>query len=85
MIYNLEHAKRLVRATVSDVAIYDPEKVERGIKNDNIFEVLSEEIEEGRQHVLAQIAESLDPNHLYDLALVDILIKRAGKIDSDIW
>lgn len=78
-------AARLARAVVSDVAIYNQEKVEKGIKNDNIFETLSEEIEEGRQHFYSRVAPELNPEQIFDLTLVDILIKRAGKIESTIW
>jgi len=80
-----EQAARLARAVVSDVAIYNQEKVESGIKNDNIFSVLHDEIEEGRQHFYSRVAPELDPERIYDLTLVDILIKRAGKIESIIW
>lgn len=85
MIDNLEQARRLARAVVSDVAIYNQEKVEAGIKKDNIFDVLHEQLEEGRQHFLSRVAPELEPDKIYDLALVDVLIKRAGKIESDIW
>ncbi len=85
LIDNLEQARRLARAVVSDVAIYNQEKVESGIKHDNIFEVLNEQLEEGRQHFLSRVSPDLDPDKIYDLALVDVLIKRAGKIESDIW
>jgi len=85
MIDNLEQARRLARAVVSDVAIYNQEKVETGIKQDNIFDVLHEQLEEGRQHFLSRVAPELEPDKIYDLALVDVLIKRAGKIESDIW
>lgn len=85
VIVTREQAARLARAIISDVAIYNQEKVESGIKNDNIFEVLSEEIEEGRQHFYSRVAPELDPERMYDLTLVDILIKRAGKIESSIW
>ncbi len=85
IITTREQAARLARAIVSDVAIYNQDKVESGIKNDNIFEVLSDEIEEGRQHFYTRVAPELDPERLYDLTLVDILIKRAGKIESAIW
>lgn len=85
IITTKEQATRLARAIVSDVAIYNQEKVESGIKNDNIFELLAEEIEEGRQHYFSRVAPELDPERLFDLTLVDILIKRAGKIESDIW
>lgn len=80
-----EQAARLARAIISDVAIYNQEKVESGIKNDNIFDILSEEIEEGRQHFYSRVAPELEPEQMFDLTLVDILIKRAGKIESAIW
>lgn len=85
LIDNPDQARRLARAIISDIAIYNREKVERGIKEDNIFELLAEDIEEGRQHYLSRVAPELAVASIYDLALVDVLIKRAGKIESAIW
>jgi hypothetical protein len=85
MIDNLEQAKRLARAIVSDVAIYNQEKVESGIKNDDIFDTLNEQLEEGRQHFFSRVSSDLNPEQLYNIAVVDVLIKRAGKIESSIW
>lgn len=84
-IDNPDLAKRLARAILSDVAMYNPEKVENGIKNDNIFNVLKEELEEGRQHFYSRVSPDLNPDSIYDIAVVDVLIKRAGKIESSIW
>ena len=84
-IDNPDLAKRLARAILSDVAMYNPEKVENGIKNDNIFEVLKEELEEGRQHFLSRVSPDVNPEIIYGTAVVDVLIKRAGKIESPIW
>jgi hypothetical protein len=84
-IDNPELAKRLARAILSDVAMYNPEKVENGIKNDNIFDVLKEELEEGRQHFYSRVSPDLELDLIYDIAVVDVLIKRAGKIESSIW
>jgi hypothetical protein len=78
-------AKRLARAILSDVAMYNPEKVENGIKNDNIFDILDAELEEGRQHFLSRVSSDLNPDIIYEIAVVDVLIKRAGKIESSIW
>jgi hypothetical protein len=78
-------AKRLARAILSDVAMYNPEKVESGIKNDNIFDVLSDELEEGRQHFLSRVSPDVNRDIIYEIAVVDVLIKRAGKIESSIW
>lgn len=85
MIDNPDQAKRLARAILSDVAMYNKEKVETGIKNDNIFDVLQEELEEGRQHFLSRVSTDLNPDSIYEIAVVDVLIKRAGKIESSIW
>ncbi len=85
LIDNLDQAKRLARAIISDIAIYNREKVERGIKEDSIFELLAEEIEEGRQHFQSRVAPEIASGTIYDMALVDVLIKRAGKIESPIW
>lgn len=85
MIDNPEQAKRLARAILSDVALYNREKVENGIKNDNIFDLLSEELEEGRQHFLSRVSADMNPDFIYQIAVVDVIIKRAGKIESSIW
>lgn len=85
LIDNPDQAKRLARAILSDVAMYNKEKVENGIKNDNIFDILSEELEEGRQHFLSRVSTDVNPDLIYEIAVVDVLIKRAGKIESSIW
>src|SRR5579883_3448204 len=43
-----EAARRLARAIASDLSLYNEDKIVAGIQNDNLFESLSEEIEEGR-------------------------------------
>ena len=85
LIDSPDQAKRLARAILSDVAMYNKEKVENGIKNDNIFDVLKEELEEGRQHFLSRVSTDVNPELVYEIAVVDVLIKRAGKIESSIW
>ncbi len=85
LIENPDQARRLARAILSDVAIYNREKVESGIKNDNLFETLTEELEEGRQHYNSRVSPDLASTNFFDLAIVDVLVKRAGKIESSIW
>jgi CheY-like chemotaxis protein/DNA-directed RNA polymerase subunit RPC12/RpoP len=45
-----DEARRLARLILSDIIIYHAAKVEQGIKNNSFFEILKEEIEEGRQY-----------------------------------
>jgi len=85
LIDNPAQANRLARAILSDVALYNKEKVEEGIKNDSIFDLLTEELEEGRQHFLSRVTPEVASSNIYEIAVVDVLIKRAGKIKSSIW
>lgn len=45
-----DEARRLARLILSDIIIYHIEKVEQGIRDDNFFEILRDEIDEGRQY-----------------------------------
>lgn len=85
LIENPDQARRLARAIISDVALYNREKVEEGIRNDTIFEILTDELEEGRQHFISRVAPEIADSNIFDIAVVDVLIKRAGKIESAIW
>ena len=86
LVENPDLAFRLARAIVSDIALYNQDKVSEGIKNDSIFELMGEELEEGREHFFTRVSSDL-PNrdHLYEKAIVDVMIKQAGKIESSIW
>lgn len=86
MVENPELAFRLARAIVSDIALYNQDKVSEGIKTDSIFELMDEELQEGREHFYTRVSPEM-PNrdHLYERAIVDVMIKQAGKIESQIW
>jgi hypothetical protein len=80
-----ESARRLARTIVSDIAAYHREEAERGIVEDNVFEVLSEAIDEGRSHYEQRVHPDLLREGLYEKALVDFLVKPFGRIKSRIW
>jgi hypothetical protein len=80
-----EAARRLARAIASDLSLYNEEKIVRGIEGDSLFEVLSEEIEEGRALYKSRVAPDLYPQNFYDRALVDILVRSKGHIKSLMW
>ncbi len=50
-----DEARRLARLILSDIVIYHPAKVDQGIRDNNFFEVLQEEIEEGRQYYESRV------------------------------
>ncbi len=50
-----DQARRLARLILSDIIIYHAPKVEKAIRDNNFFEVLREEIDEGRQYYDSRI------------------------------
>ncbi len=55
LIETPEAAMRLARAICSDVSLYNEAKIVHGIEQDNFFEVMRDELEEG----LAALDEAL--------------------------
>ena len=86
LVENPDLAFRLARAIISDIALYNQDKVNEGIKNDSIFELMDDELEEGREHFFSRVSSEMqNREHLYERAIVDVMIKQAGKIESQIW
>lgn len=83
---DLEKAKRLARTIITDIVLYNQSKVEEGIKNDNIFDILNEEIELGKKLFAEKVDLSVIPMKVFEKTLIDILIAKYGsKIESKIW
>lgn len=57
----------------------------KGFAWHSLFDLLADELEEGRQHFISRVAPGIASSNIYDMAIVDVLIKRAGKIESTIW
>lgn len=86
MIDTPEEANRLARAIVSDIRVYNEEKIRRGLEEDSLLELLAEEIEEGRQHYRSRISLSLaGRTNFYNLAIVDVLLYQSRHLRSKIW
>ena len=50
-----DEARRLARLILSDIVIYHAAKVEQGLRENNFFDVLKDEIEEGRQYYESRV------------------------------
>jgi len=86
LITTPEAATRLARAIASDLSLYNEEKIIEGIEGDNIFDVLADEIEEGRELYKSRVSPELyETTNFYDRAIVDIVVKSKGHIKSKIW
>jgi hypothetical protein len=85
LIDNPKRARQLARAIASDLTLYHEPKILEGIANDNLFEVMSEEINEGRELFKSRVTEEIFGQHIYERAIVDVLVKSKGHVKSKIW
>ena len=85
LIDNAKRARQLARAIASDLTLYHEAKILEGIQNDTLFDVMSDEIEEGRQLFKSRVTEDIYGQNIYDRAIVDVLIKSKGHLKSKIW
>jgi hypothetical protein len=80
-----QRARQLARAIASDLTLYHEAKILDGINNDTLFEVMNEEIEEGRELFKSRVTPELFEQNIYDRAVVDVLVKSKGHVKSKIW
>jgi len=81
-----ERAKRLARLIVGDIVLYNQDRIIQGIRDDSLFEVLEDQLAEGRRYY----EKNVDPGvaaqaDYFNLALVDILVKGRANVQSKIW
>jgi uncharacterized hydantoinase/oxoprolinase family protein len=85
LIETEEAARRLARAIASDLSLYNEEKIVEGIQKDSLFTVLSEELEEGRALFKSRVSPELFAKNFYDRAIIDILVRSKGHVQSKMW
>jgi hypothetical protein len=81
-----QRAERLARAILSDVMLYNSERVRAGIQADDVFDRLRPELDEARAFFETRVdPEVAAKSNAFDRALVDVLVFRSGSIRSRIW
>ena len=80
-----ERARQLARVIASDLSLYHEKKIVEGVEKDTLFEVLRDEIEEGRALYKSRVTAEIFELGLYDRALVDMLLKPRAHVRSKIW
>ncbi len=86
LIKNPDEAKRLARTILSDILLYNQAKVKEGIEKDSLFDVLTDELAEGKKYYDSMVDEEVrQTSNFFNEAVVDVLIKQGGKIKSEIW
>ena len=85
LIDKSKRARQLARAIASDLTLYHEAKILEGIENDTLFDVMADEIQEGRDLFKSRVTPEIYEENIYDRAIVDVLVKSKGHIKSRIW
>ncbi len=85
LIDNAKRARQLARAIASDLTLYHEAKILDGIAKDSLFDVMSDEIQEGRDLFKSRVTGDIFELNIYERAIVDVLVKSKGHIKSKIW
>jgi hypothetical protein len=80
-----ERARQLARAIASDLSLYHEKKLIEGIERDTLFDVMRDEINEGRALYKSRVTPEIFTMGIYDRALVDMLMKSRAHVRSRIW
>lgn len=81
-----EQAMRLARAICSDISLYNEEKIVRGIEQDTFFDLLEEELAEGREHYRSRVSPALFARtNFFDRAVVDVILRSKARVRSRLW
>lgn len=79
-------AHRLAQWIAQDISLYNEQKISKGIEQDNVFDVLKDELEEGRALYKSRVTPELyTTTNFYDRAVVDFIIRPKGSVKSKIW
>ena len=85
LIESEEAARRLARAIASDLSLYNEDKIVEGVQSDTLFTAIADEIEEGRALFKSRVSPELYEKNFYDRAIIDILVRSKGHVESPLW
>ena len=79
-------AMRLARAIASDISLYNEQKIVKGIEQDNLFDAIKDELEEGRELYKSRVStEIFTTRNFYERAINDIVLRSKAHVKSRIW
>jgi hypothetical protein len=85
-ITTIPQAGRLARTMASDIAIYNEKKIEKGIQEDTLWELLADDLREGQKDWESRVSEDIARGtNLLEKALVDIIFAQHGNKPSKIF
>lgn len=82
----LDQAGRLARAMASDIAIYNQDKIRKGLENDRLFEELEDDLREAFKLWESKVSPEIFKNtNLLQAAIIDQIFAPHGAVVTKIF
>lgn len=82
----LDQAGRLARAMASDIAIYNQEKIRKGLESDRLFEELEDDLREAFKLWESKVnPEIVKSTNLLQAAIIDQIFAPHGSVHTPIF
>ena len=81
-----KQANKLARVMASDIAVYNEERIRRGIENDTLFEELADDLRDAERNWKERVDPSLaNDMSLFHRAFCDTIFYGAARVKSPIF
>ncbi len=85
LIENDDAARRLAAAIASDIFVYNGEKIAKSLADDDFFDALAEQLEEGRALFRSRVTPDVYARGFYDRAIIDTILGPMGSTACKAW
>ncbi len=79
MGFDRARCERLARAMASDTVVYMKDAIDKGLQDDNLFDVLADNLKENRKAFQARSGAEAAATNILERAIVDTLIVPMGE------
>lgn len=79
MGFDKARCERLARAMASDTMVYMKDAIDKGLEEDNLFEVLNENMAENHKAFIARMGMEASATNILERAVVDTIIVPMGE------
>ncbi len=83
---NADRALRYAKTIASDMVEYNKDALLKSLKEDNVWEALEEQVQQGREEFNARVTPEIAAMNIYERALVEVLLHRMkDRVKTPIW
>jgi hypothetical protein len=79
-------ANRLARVIAGDISLYHEDKIAKSLEDDDFFEAMRDELEEGYSHFKQKVSHELVNNtNILERAIIDLIVATRKNLQTKIF